>query len=57
MQFKKGTDVRDFPLKTTGGATAAKTQKIMCTCLEGMENLIRTLRETSAKEWEQVGSM
>jgi len=50
MQFKKGTDVRDFPLKTTGGATAAKTQKIMCTCLEGMENLIRTLRETSAKE-------
>lgn len=31
-QKQYGTYVRDFPLKTTGGATAAKTQNTMWTC-------------------------
>lgn len=29
---RKETYARDFPLKTTGGATAAKTQKRMWSC-------------------------
>lgn len=47
----KGTHVRDFVLKTIGGATAPKTQKRMHTYLETMgKKRIKALNNVS-KYW------
>ena len=34
VKKKTKTYARDFPLKTTGGATAANTQKTMWSCIK-----------------------
>lgn len=47
MHILKYTYARDFPLKIIGGATAAKIQKPMCTCMDKWEHTSETFFQLS----------
>jgi hypothetical protein len=49
MQHLKETYARDFPLKTIGGATAAKMQKPMWSCMESTETTNEGFSRGSSK--------